>query len=167
MVFNLIKCFNFFDLGTTENIPLLFGKIKETKISFCNFLTFVSCKTHFGYKYLRALITNKKFFAHIFWGQVSMSWLVMLCVKYGNMGCQIFKGGIQDQIDSRTKFNTQRQLLYFVNRQSGKKGQNLTFKVNFHCKNLSNFFQNMNFCAHILFSTFSANIKFENILCIF
>jgi hypothetical protein len=42
--------------------------------------------------------------------------------------------------DDVTATNTQRKLLYFVNRQSGKKGQNLTFKVNFPCKNLSDFF---------------------------
>ena len=39
---------------------------------------------------------------------------------YGNMGCQVFKGGIQNQLDFCPKNPyPQRKLLYFVNSHSG------------------------------------------------
>ena len=36
---------------------------------------------------------------------------------YGNMGCQVLKGGIHNYTDFGQKFTYSRKLMYFVNRQ--------------------------------------------------
>ena len=53
-------------------------------------------------------------------------------------GFQVSKGGIQNKISLWPNQHTQVKLLYFVNRGSAelsKSLKNLTFKVNFLCKN--------------------------------
>ena len=58
-------------------------------------------------------------------------------LKYGNMGCQDIKGGIQNQIDFWPKIKSSKEIIVIyklTNWRVVKNCPNLTFKVHFLCQ---------------------------------